>query len=84
LEGTVIREYKAAIDDNIDIIVKIDSGSQMKPSLINKFSHSLINYFYYNTMGNHFYDISHLRNLYSICKTQIIKLKVVLIRSKFY
>ena len=35
-------------------------------------------------MRNHFYDISHLRNLYSIYKTKIIKLKVVLIRSKFY
>ena len=75
MEGTVIREYRPAIDDNIDIIVKIDSDSQMRPSLINKFAHSLINYFYYNTIRNHFYDISHLRNLYSIYKTQIINSK---------
>ena len=79
MEGTVIREYKTAIDDNIDIIVKIDSGSQMKPSLINKFANSLINYFIIILWE----IIFMIFRILEIC-IQFAKLKVVLIRSKFY
>jgi glycosyltransferase involved in cell wall biosynthesis len=61
--GAVIRGYKAAIDDNIDIIVKIDGDDQMDSSLIPKFAHPLIHNLYDYTKGNRFYDISHLRNM---------------------
>jgi glycosyltransferase involved in cell wall biosynthesis len=61
--GGVIRGYKAAIDDNIDIIVKIDGDGQMNPSLIHKFAHPLIHNLYDYTKGNRFHELIYLQKM---------------------
>lgn len=61
--GAVKRGYEAAMQDNIDIIVKIDGDGQMNSSLINEFVNPLIHNSYSYSKGNRFFEISNLKNM---------------------
>jgi glycosyltransferase involved in cell wall biosynthesis len=54
--AAMIAGYKAAIDDNSEIIVKIDGDGQMDPELIPKFINPILNGYADYTKGNRFFD----------------------------
>ncbi|EGR1402299.1 glycosyltransferase family 2 protein [Vibrio cholerae] len=56
--GAVITGYRKAIEENMDIVVKIDGDNQMDPSLIPKFLIPLIEGEADYTKGNRFYNFS--------------------------
>ena len=55
--GAVIRGYKSAINDNIDIIVKIDGDGQMDTSKIFEFCIPILSNYCDYTKGNRFYKL---------------------------
>ncbi len=55
--GAVITGYKAAIKDNMDILVKIDGDGQMDPRLIPNFIEPIITGQADYTKGNRFFDL---------------------------
>jgi glycosyltransferase involved in cell wall biosynthesis len=61
--GAVMTGYQAAIEDGIDVIVKIDGDGQMDPSLIPDFiSPILLGYADY-TKGNRFFDLEKITEM---------------------
>jgi len=61
--GAVMTGYQAALDDDIDVIVKIDGDGQMDPSLIPEFvSPILLGYADY-TKGNRFFDLEKITEM---------------------
>lgn len=61
--GAVITGYKAAIEDGMRILVKIDSDGQMDPSLIMDFVTPIINAEADYTKGNRFFDLEKIRSM---------------------
>jgi dolichol-phosphate mannosyltransferase len=61
--GAVLAGYKAAICDDIDIVVKIDGDGQMDPGLIPLFIHPIINGEADYTKGNRFYELEHVKSM---------------------
>ena len=61
--GAVITGYKAAIADNMDILVKIDGDGQMDPSLINNFIEPIISGQADYTKGNRFFDLEKIHSM---------------------
>ena len=59
--GAVMTGYKAAIEDGMLILVKIDSDGQMDPALINGFVSPIVNGEADYTKGNRFYDLEEIR-----------------------
>lgn len=59
--GAVITGYKAAIEDEMDILVKIDSDGQMDPALILDFVSPIVNGEADYTKGNRFFDLENVR-----------------------
>ena len=59
--GAVMRGYHAAIDDGVDIIVKVDGDGQMDPSLIPYFIEPILSGEADYTKGNRFYDLEEIR-----------------------
>lgn len=55
--GAVTTGYKAAIEDGMDIIVKVDGDGQMDPSLIPDFVAPIIDGEADYTKGNRFFDL---------------------------
>ena len=55
--GAVMTGYKAAIEDGMSVIVKIDSDGQMDPSLIMNFVGPIFNGEADYAKGNRFYDL---------------------------
>lgn len=55
--GAVMTGYKAAIEDGMDIIVKVDGDGQMDPSLIPDFVAPIANGEADYTKGNRFFDL---------------------------
>ena len=55
--GAVMTGYKAAINDNVDIMVKVDGDGQMDPSLIPDFVAPIADGEADYTKGNRFYDL---------------------------
>ncbi|SQG00482.1 group 2 family glycosyltransferase [Paucimonas lemoignei] len=55
--GAVMTGYKAAIDANLDVIVKIDGDGQMDPGLLLNFVEPILNGEADYTKGNRFYDL---------------------------
>lgn len=55
--GAVMTGYKAALEEKMDIIVKIDGDDQMDPSIISNFVEPIILGQADYTKGNRFYDI---------------------------
>lgn len=61
--GAVMTGYKAAIEDGMDILVKIDSDGQMDPALILKFVSPIANGEADYTKGNRFFDLEKVRSM---------------------
>ncbi|MEP2944648.1 MAG: glycosyltransferase family 2 protein [Lentilitoribacter sp.] len=59
--GAVIAGYQAAVNDGIDIIVKVDGDGQMNPSLIPAFVAPIISGEADYTKGNRFFDLETLK-----------------------
>lgn len=55
--------YKAAIDENIDIIVKVDGDGQMDPALIPEFVAPILAGEADYTKGNRFFDLEEIHNM---------------------
>lgn len=58
--GAVMTGYKAAIADNMDVIVKIDGDGQMDPGLIMNFVSPILAGEADYTKGNRFYDLEEI------------------------
>lgn len=61
--GAVMTGYLAAIDDGMDVLVKIDSDGQMDPALINDFVAPIIHGEADYTKGNRFFDLEKVRTM---------------------
>jgi dolichol-phosphate mannosyltransferase len=61
--GAVMEGYKAAIADNVDIIVKVDGDGQMDPSLIEEFVFPIISGEADYTKGNRFFDLEKIHSM---------------------
>ncbi|MHC5133993.1 glycosyltransferase family 2 protein [Pseudomonas glycinis] len=59
--GAVMTGYQAAIDDGIDIIVKVDGDDQMEPHLIPNFIAPIVAGDADYTKGNRFFDLEEIR-----------------------
>lgn len=59
--GAVMTGYQAAIDDGIDIIVKVDGDDQMEPHLIPNFIAPILAGDADYTKGNRFFDLEEIR-----------------------
>jgi glycosyltransferase involved in cell wall biosynthesis len=59
--GAVMTGYQAAIDEGIDIIVKIDGDGQMDPKLIPSFVEPIVNFEADYTKGNRFFNLDEVR-----------------------
>ena len=59
--GAVMSGYRAAIDDGMDIIVKVDGDGQMDPALISDFIGPILLGEADYTKGNRFFDLEELR-----------------------
>lgn len=58
--GAVMTGYQAAIDDGVDVIVKIDGDGQMDPSLIMDFIAPILSGEADYTKGNRFYNLEEI------------------------
>lgn len=61
--GAVMTGYKAAIEDGMSILVKIDSDGQMDPALIMDFVAPITNGEADYTKGNRFFDLENVRSM---------------------
>ena len=59
--GAVMTVYKAAIEDEMSILVKIDSDGQMDPALIMDFVNPIVDGEADYTKGNRFFDLEKVR-----------------------
>ncbi|QLZ62161.1 glycosyltransferase family 2 protein [Citrobacter freundii] len=59
--GAVISGYLASLEDNVDIVVKLDGDGQMDPSLIGNFINPISKELADYTKGNRFYDVESLK-----------------------
>jgi glycosyltransferase involved in cell wall biosynthesis len=59
--GAVMTGYKAALEDGMEIVVKIDGDDQMDPSLIMDFVSPIIRGEADYTKGNRFFDLEEIR-----------------------
>ncbi|WP_456256287.1 glycosyltransferase family 2 protein [Pseudomonas iridis] len=59
--GAVMTGYQAAIDDDMDIIVKVDGDDQMEPHLIPNFIAPILAGEADYTKGNRFFDLEEIR-----------------------
>lgn len=61
--GAVLTGYRAALNDGIDIIVKVDGDGQMKPSLIPYFVAPIARGQADYAKGNRFYNLAHIHKM---------------------
>jgi dolichol-phosphate mannosyltransferase len=61
--GAVVSGYQAALNDQIDIIIKIDSDGQMDPALIPLFVAPIVEGRADYTKGNRFFELESLRDM---------------------
>jgi glycosyltransferase involved in cell wall biosynthesis len=61
--GAVMSGYQAAIEDGIEIIVKVDGDGQMDPSLISEFVLPIIEGEADYTKGNRFFDLEAVKSM---------------------
>ncbi len=61
--GAVITGYRAAIDDGIDIIVKIDGDGQMDPAMVPKMVAPIVKGEADYVKGNRFFDLEGVRTM---------------------
>lgn len=67
--GAVITGYKAAIENNADIVIKIDGDGQMDPALIPKMIRPIVKQQADYTKGNRFYLADYLKDMPALRKT---------------
>jgi dolichol-phosphate mannosyltransferase len=78
--GAVMTGYKAAIDDGMDIIVKVDGDGQMDPALIGEFTAPIERGMADYTKGNRFFD---LEEISAMPKSRIFGNAVLSFMTKF-
>ncbi len=61
--GAVMTGYKSALEDSMDILIKIDSDGQMDPALIYDFVAPIIEGEADYTKGNRFFDLEKVRSM---------------------
>lgn len=61
--GAVITGYRAAIEEDLDIVVKIDGDGQMDPALLADFVDPIISGEADYTKGNRFYDLEEIHSM---------------------
>lgn len=61
--GAVMTGYRAALDDGMDIIVKVDGDGQMKPALIPYFVGPIARGQADYAKGNRFYNLAHIHKM---------------------
>ncbi|WP_448683881.1 glycosyltransferase family 2 protein [Pseudomonas nicosulfuronedens] len=61
--GAVMSGYRAAINDEMDVIVKVDGDDQMDPALIPDFVAPIIGAEADYTKGNRFFDLERIREM---------------------
>lgn len=61
--GAVLSGYKAAIDDEAEVIIKIDGDGQMDSSLISSFIQPILTGIADYTKGNRFYNLQEIRRM---------------------
>ena len=61
--GAVMTGYQVAIEDGAEVIVKVDGGGQMDPSLIAAFIEPIVLGEADYTKGNRFYDLEKIRTM---------------------
>ena len=61
--AAVMTGYQAAVADEMDVIVKIDSDGQMDPALISDFVYPIMNGEADYTKGNRFFDIEKVQSM---------------------
>lgn len=61
--GAVITGYRAAIEEDLDIVVKIDGDGQMDPALLPDFVDPIISGEADYTKGNRFYDLEEIHSM---------------------
>lgn len=59
--GAVMTGYRAAIDEGMDVIVKVDGDGQMNPALISEFVAPILSGEADYTKGNRFFDLEEIR-----------------------
>lgn len=64
--GAVMAGYRAAIDDGMDVIVKVDGDGQMDPELIPLFVDPIVCGEADYTKGNRFFDLEKVRAMPSV------------------
>ena len=78
--GAVITGYRTAIEEDQDIIVKIDGDGQMDPALLPEFVEPIISGEADYTKGNRFYD---LEEIHEMPKIRLIGNAVLSFMAKF-
>ena len=61
--GAVMRGYREALADQMDVLVKIDGDGQMDPRLLPRFVAPILTKQADYVKGNRFYDLSHIRRM---------------------
>jgi len=61
--AAVVTGYRAAIDEGLDIVVKVDGDGQMDPSLIPQFIAPIARGEVDYTKGNRFWDLTHIQRM---------------------
>lgn len=61
--GAVMTGYKAAISDNMNIVVKVDGDGQMDPALIPEFIEPILSGDADYTKGNRFYNLEEIHQM---------------------
>lgn len=64
--GAVMTGYRAALQDGMDIMVKIDGDGQMDPALIVRFIAPIVQGHADYTKGNRFFDLEQIRQMPTI------------------
>ena len=64
--GAVMTGYQAAIDDGVEIVVKVDGDGQMDPNLIPYFVEPILSGDADYTKGNRFYNLEEIRAMPSM------------------
>jgi dolichol-phosphate mannosyltransferase len=78
--GAVMAGYKAALDDGMEIMVKIDGDGQMNPALIEDFIAPILRGQADYTKGNRFFD---LEQIHQMPKARLIGNSALSFMSKF-
>lgn len=78
--GAVITGYRAAIEEDLDIVVKIDGDGQMDPALLPDFVDPIISGEADYTKGNRFYD---LEEIHSMPKIRLVGNAMLSFMAKF-